>query len=54
MEVILRTSDTAQAYTVSPGAQISILGENLIWAGRSLRSDLTFADYGISSGAELI
>ena len=54
MEVVLRTCDEAQVHTVSPSDQISSLGSNLIWAGRSLRSDLTFADYGIPSGSELI
>ena len=47
MEIILQSAGVHRMHTVAPEAAISTLGEKIIWAGRSLRGDLTFLDYGI-------
>jgi hypothetical protein len=54
MEVVFRELGEARVVTVVPTAQINSLGENIMWGGRSLNGDLTFADYGIHQGAELM
>jgi small subunit ribosomal protein S27Ae len=53
MEVVLHEFDGTRVVTVSSCTLISALGNNLLWGGRALNSDLTLADYGIVAGAEL-
>jgi hypothetical protein len=54
MDVVYRDQGVARTVTVSPGDKIETLGANIMWGGRSLSGDRTFADYGITAGAELL